>query len=205
MITGALAGTVLVLAATLTAALGDAVTKQLALNLAPALVLFWVGVLVSVFAIFANRMPHRPVLAGSWHTSRPWLTASRAGLGVASAACFFQAFGSLPLIEVFVFIGFMPVISAVLSRPVLGESVSRAGWLSLMLGVCGLLMLFPGNGWALGWGHAMALGGAGFGSASLGRRLISARLRLLRYGLRRGRFLARGRCAVTVAASPSAG
>lgn len=167
MNSGVLIGVGLVLAATLSAALGDAVTKMLALNLSPALVLFWVGALVCLFASFANTLTHRPILAGSWQTSRPGLTALRAVLGVLSVACFFQAFAALPLIEVFVFIGFTPVISAILSRPVLGESVSRSGWVSLLLGACGILLLFSGWGWSLGWGHTMALGGAAFGAASL--------------------------------------
>jgi len=167
MNSGVLIGFGLVLVATFTAALSDVITKVLAINSEPGLVLFSVGLFVSIFAILVNRLQKKPILSGGWRTTCPGLTLIRALLGVVSVACFFQAFASLPLVEVFVFIGFMPVIAAIISRPILGESVSRAGWISLLLGACGVMMLFPGGVWSFGWGHAMAFGGASFGAASL--------------------------------------
>lgn len=160
-------GTGLVVLATITAAMGDGLTKTLAGRAAPGVVLFWIGVLVASFALLANRWSAGGLLAGSLRTGYPGHMAARAVLSVVSVASFFQAFASLQLAEVFIFIGLMPALAALFSAVLLQEFVSRAGWVALAVGGFGVSLLFPGGVQSIGWGHAMAFCGATSGTASL--------------------------------------
>jgi S-adenosylmethionine uptake transporter len=71
------------------------------------------------------------------------------------------------LAEVFLFIGLMPLMSAFLSRAILGEGVGPAAWIGMAMGLAGLMMLFPGGVSDISLGHLAGLVGAGAGTVSL--------------------------------------
>ncbi len=93
--------------------------------------------------------------------------ALRAGLTVAASLGFFQAFALLPFADVFVFIALMPLMSAALSGPVLGERVRPLAWVALAIGAAGLLCLVPVGHLAPGAGHIWALFAVLSGTGSL--------------------------------------
>ena len=93
--------------------------------------------------------------------------ALRAGLTVAASIGFFQAFRLLPFADVFVFIALMPLLSAAMSGPVLGERVRPLAWAALSVGAAGLLCLVPAGHVAPGAGHGWALLAVLSGTGSL--------------------------------------
>lgn len=93
--------------------------------------------------------------------------ALRAGLTVAASVGFFQAFRLLPFADVFVFIALMPLLSAALSGPMLGETVRPLAWAALAIGAAGLLCLVPVGHVAPGAGHVWALIAVLTGTGSL--------------------------------------
>jgi drug/metabolite transporter (DMT)-like permease len=86
---------------------------------------------------------------------------------VLGAGAFFYAFRLLPFAEVFLFIAMIPLFTALLSGPVLGEAVRPQAWGAVMLGFVGLLCLAPGGLQTLGLGHAVALAAVLLGTVSM--------------------------------------
>jgi drug/metabolite transporter (DMT)-like permease len=111
----------------------------------------------------------------SMRTRAPGAMAARSLATVLAAVCFFEAFRRLGFAEVFLFIGLMPILSALMARPVLGEAVSPASWGALMAGLLGVICLFPQGISALSAGHAIALAAAVCGTLSivLSRRIAA--------------------------------
>lgn len=93
--------------------------------------------------------------------------AVRAVLTVVASLAFFQAFRLLPFADVFLFIGLIPLISAALSGPVLGEPPRPVAVAALGLGSCGMLFLVPEGPGALQAGHLWALLAAVTGTLSM--------------------------------------
>jgi drug/metabolite transporter (DMT)-like permease len=93
--------------------------------------------------------------------------AIRSAATVLGSAAFFYAFRLLPFAEVFLFIAMIPLLTALLSGPVLGEAVRPQAWGALMLGLVGLLCLAPGGIASLGLGHAVALAAVLLGTVSM--------------------------------------
>ena len=160
-------GIVLTLSASIFAAAADGLTKELGSRAPAAAVLCLVGGLVAFLAILANASPVRYALSGGFRTSVPGLVLCRSALSVISVALYFQAFRTLAFAEVFLFIGLMPVMAAVLARPLLGESVAPLGWVALVIGTVGLGMLAPDGLAGLGYGHLAAFGASLAGTVSL--------------------------------------
>lgn len=100
--------------------------------------------------------------------------AVRSVLTVIASVAFFQAFRLLPFADVFLFIGLIPLIAAVMSGPVLGETPRPAAWGALALGAGGILFLMPGGVSNAQAGHAWALLAAVTGCGSmLAARMIA--------------------------------
>ena len=93
--------------------------------------------------------------------------ALRAVLTVVASVAFFQAFRHLPFADVFLFIGLIPLFTAALSGPVLGEAPRPTAWLALGIGAGGLLFLMPGGVSSAQAGHVWALVAALSGCGSL--------------------------------------
>ncbi len=80
-------------------------------------------------------------------TTRPWLQLLRGALLVGSTAFFYLSLKFLPLAEAAAISFIGPVLTTVMSGPILGEKVSRRQWAAVGLGFVGVLVIVrPGGG-----------------------------------------------------------
>jgi drug/metabolite transporter (DMT)-like permease len=131
------AGIACMVAGTSVFAAMDALVKALMADYPVVQVLFF----RSVFAL----VPLAPLL---WHegrgalaTGRPWAHVLRSGIGMVAIACFFVAFGALPLAQVTIIAFAAPLLVTALSVPVLKEKVGRRRWAAVSAGFVGVLVI----------------------------------------------------------------
>ena len=173
-----LSGVALLLVSTLAATLGDGTIKDLSHRLAAPQVFFLSGVLMAVFSLLAARAGAGLGLFSTscLRSKAPGLLAVRSAATVLASLGFFYAIALIPLAEIFLFVGMMPLMAAFISRLMLGESVPPAGWVGMVLGVMGVAMLFPDGFSGLTLGHVAGFVGALSGTVSLVvARMISRR------------------------------
>lgn len=141
----------------------DAACKDLVADY-PSLQLIFISAMVLVGSGLAyGMMGHQKTI---FQTATPKLMLLRALMSVAATVCFYAAFYQLPFAEVFLFIGGMPIISALLSAVLLKEPVSSGTWLALGFGFFGLILAGATHAAALGPGHIFGLCAAILGSVS---------------------------------------
>ncbi len=93
---------------------------------------------------------------------RPGLQLLRGAFGFMTALCYFEALADLPLADTLAVSFSAPMFVALLSRPLLGETVSRRSWAVIVIGFIGVLVVVrPGLG-GLGPGAAYASAAALF-------------------------------------------
>ena len=160
-------GVGLVMSTTLVSAAADGLTKHLTGSFAPPQLYFFCGLVVAGMSLLMNRLTSSVGPTGQLATRFGKLLALRTALVLVSVVSYYHAFANLPLAEVFVFIGMMPMLAATLSRPLLGEQVAPAAWAALGAGAFGILFLFPQGLVGIGWGHMMAASGVLSGTLSL--------------------------------------
>lgn len=98
---------------------------------------------------------------GTLRPHSPGWVALRSVCGMGSGICAFYAFSVLPLAQVYAILFATPLLITLLSIPILGERVGIHRWLAVALGLCGvLIVLRPGGGEPLTFGHLAALLGA---------------------------------------------
>lgn len=103
---------------------------------------------------------------GTLRPNHPGWVALRSFCAMMSGVCAFYAFSALPLAQVYAILFATPLLITLLSIPILGEKVGFHRWLAVALGLCGvMIVLRPGTGQALSFGHLAALCGA-FSSAT---------------------------------------
>ncbi len=159
-----LAGVGLTVGYTALISCADAITKMFAASYAAPQLFALSGGIVALLAVLADRA--RPVPRGL-RTVCPRAMAIRSVATVLGAAAFFYAFRLLPFAEVFLFIAMIPLLTALLSGPVLGEVVRPQAWGALVLGLVGLLCLAPGGISSVGLGHGVALAAVLLGTVSM--------------------------------------
>lgn len=146
-------GTGLVVVYTAAISAADAITKLVAGTYAAPQLYALSGLIVIGLSVLADRHPtQRRGLA----TRCKRAMALRSAVAVVATVAFFQAFRYLPLAEVFLFIGMMPILAGLMSGPVLGERVRPASWAALAAGFVGVLCLFPQGLGSVSAGHLWA-------------------------------------------------
>lgn len=174
----AVTGAALIAAYTALIALADAVTRMVGGSFAAPQVFALSGTLVAGLALLASRL--RPGLGGI-ATAQRGLMLARTVATVLAGLGFFHAFRLLGFAEVFLFIGLMPMMAALLAGPVLGERVRPLAWSVLAVTSLALLALHPDG--VLAWRGAdlVGLAAAGCGTVSmlLARRMCRAEPRVL--------------------------
>ncbi|WP_372887410.1 DMT family transporter [Shimia sp.] len=150
----ALLGTGLVVLYTLMISSADAITKFIANGYAAPQLFAFSGAIVVALSWGCARLKRAPQ---SLRTRCPRAMALRSGLTVVGSVAFFYAFRELPLAEVFVFIGMMPIFAGLFSGLMLGEFLRPAAWAALAAGFVGVLCLFPEGLAAVTTGHVIAL------------------------------------------------
>lgn len=155
---------------TLVMAAGDGVTKFFAAGYAAPQLFFFSGALVAAMSAIAARLRRTEEGAPAFAELRTgqWAPmALRSAMTVVAAVCFFYAFKYLPMAEVFIFIGLMPILAGLMARPVLGERVGWLSWGALGAGAVGVACLFPEGLGAVTIGHMIALGACFSGTLSM--------------------------------------
>ncbi|MFD0858179.1 DMT family transporter [Roseovarius aquimarinus] len=142
----------------------DAITKLFAASYAAPQLFALSGGIVALLAVTVDRAAPAPRGIG---TRCPGAMAVRSIATVLGAGAFFYAFRLLPFAEVFLFIAMIPLFTALLSGPVLGEAVRPQAWGAVTLGMIGLLFLAPGGFGSFGLGHAVALAAVLLGTVSM--------------------------------------
>jgi drug/metabolite transporter (DMT)-like permease len=162
------AGVLLLCLSTLAGTLADGTVKKLSTEIEAPQVFFLSGLIMAALSYVSARA--RANVSGQrscLHSSVPLLLFWRCVATVAASLGFFYAVALIPLAEVFLFVGMMPLMSALLSRRMLGEPVHMGDWLGLGIGVLGIGMLFPEGFSGLTFGHVAGFVGALSGTVSL--------------------------------------
>jgi drug/metabolite transporter (DMT)-like permease len=154
----------LAIAYTIVNASADAAAKVIAADFAAAQLLAVAGVLVALFSVL-TALQRRGL--EELRTTVPGIMAVRSALTVASATFFFWAFKSLILAEIFVFVGLMPLMAALLTPLCLKETPSARAWVALLVGSFGVVCLFPHGLSTIQTGHIWAFLGSFTGVASI--------------------------------------
>ncbi len=136
-------GIMLMVAATILFSLSDTLAKYLTGAL-PAVEIGWIRYVV--FVLLALSPLARPGHA-SLRARRPWLQVAR-GLAMAGSALFFiLGLSSLPMAEAATISFASPLLITVLAVLFLGETVGLRGWLAVLAGFAGVLVVMrPGTG-----------------------------------------------------------
>ena len=142
----------------------DGITKMFASSYAAPQLFAISGGIVALLSVMMNRAGANP---RGMRTACPGAMAIRTGATVTGAVAFFYAFRLLPFAEVFLFIAMIPLFTALLSGPVLGEQVRPQAWGALLLGFIGILCLFPGGISGIGAGHLVAFAAVMLGTVSM--------------------------------------
>lgn len=127
---------------------GDAVVKTMAgawpVTLVAAL-RFSIGAvaLASLLAVQEGRAAFRP--------NNPWIQFGRGTCLSISTLAFFSAIYVMPLAETMAITFVSPILTAILSGPLLGERVRRAVWIASIFALCGVFVVLRPNVLELGW------------------------------------------------------
>ncbi|MRU13981.1 DMT family transporter [Roseovarius sp. A21] len=143
----------------------DAITKAFGQAYAAPQLFALSGLLVAGFSLVMGRIGAGGTQGLRTHCPRAM--ALRSGATVFGSLAFYHAFTLLPFAEVFIFVALIPILSALLSGPVLGEAVRGPAWGALGLGALGVMCLFPGGFTMIGAGHLIALMAVLLGTVSL--------------------------------------
>jgi drug/metabolite transporter (DMT)-like permease len=156
-----LKGVLLVVLATLAFAVGDVVTKQLAMR-HPVSVVIAARYLVNLalLTVFLRHALGGPIWGG-----RRWLAFTR-GICLACASLTMGlALRVMPVGETVAIVYLAPFGVMLLAQPILGERVGLAGWICACLGFLGVLLIVRPGGGLDPLGVAFALTNAAFGTA----------------------------------------
>ncbi|MGY3436962.1 MULTISPECIES: DMT family transporter [unclassified Marinovum] len=157
-------GTGLVLVYTLLITFSDAITKYLAVSYKAPQLLCIVAFLIAAMSLGSARMRQQKV---SLRTTCPKVMALRAVLTVLATLMFFNALATLAFAQVFLFIALVPLLSALMSGPILGEHVRPSAWVALGCGFLGVLWMVDIDLNAIAPGHIYAFIGSVSGTASI--------------------------------------
>jgi S-adenosylmethionine uptake transporter len=159
-----IAGSALVLAYTAISAGGDAAAKYIAGDYASPQLFVLSGGVVTIAASAAC------CRKGQMHklkTDKPIAMLIRSVMTTVSASLFFYAMRVLSLAEIFLFVGLMPVMAALLTPFVLKEAADTRTWIALIAGFIGVLFLFPEGVSSVKTAHLIAFGASFSGVISM--------------------------------------
>lgn len=163
---GALLGAGLTVLNTLVSVMTDALAKDLVADHPAPQLMAMSGILAVMIGLglAATGGARRRMIL---HTASPKRVALRSVFGAASTIGFFLALRDLPFVELFLFMGLMPLFGAVLSGLVLGETVRGGVWLALAGGMLGMAIIIPDGMSGMTQGHLYGLFATLTGAASI--------------------------------------
>lgn len=153
------AGLLLALAGFATLSVGDAVIKSMAGE--------WPVVAVAALRFSIGAVALSGLLlwqegAAGLRPRRPWLQVARGASLAISSLAFFSAIYIMPLAETMAITFLSPVLTALLSGPLLGERVRPAVWVACLAALVGVGMILRPNLLELGWPALLPLVAAVF-------------------------------------------
>lgn len=131
-----------------TLSIGDAVIKSMAGEwpvVAVAALRFTIGAAALAGLLLWNEG------AAGLRPANPWLQIARGGCLAVSSLAFFSAIYVMPLAETMAITFLSPVLTAILSGPLLGERVRRSAWIASGIALTGVTMILRPNLAELGW------------------------------------------------------
>lgn len=150
-------GILLALAGFALLSLGDAVIKTIAGQWSP----LAVAALRFVFgAVGLSALLYAREGATGFRAARPLLQFGRGLCLAAATLCFFSAIFIMPLAEAMALTFVSPVITALLSRPLLGEKVRPITWIASPLALLGVALILRPNLAEIGWPAVLPLASA---------------------------------------------
>lgn len=93
---------------------------------------------------------------------KPWMQLARGVSTALASLSFFAAIFIMPLAETVAIVFLSPVITALLSGPLLGEKVRRAVWYASALSFAGVILVLRPNLALIGWGALLPVATAFF-------------------------------------------
>ena len=146
-------------------AIQDAGVKWLSAEIAVLQILFLRSLVGLVFLSASTSFSGEKI---SLRVSRPWLVAARSGINILSWVLFFTSLKYLPLATAIALFFSFPIFLALISVPLLGESVGIRRMLAIVVGFAGVLLITnPASGLstpalmmlgaALGWAFVASL------------------------------------------------
>ncbi len=162
-------GAAVVFAYSISITSADALIKLIAQSYASAQLFAFAGILVAGFSVVAACFGRKQdeCISAQLKTRFPALMVVRCVLGFVGSIAFYHGFRLLPLAEMFLFIGMMPMLVALLSGPLLAERVRPIAWGALLVGSVGVACLFVEGASAPNLGHLAALLGCALGAVSM--------------------------------------
>lgn len=153
------AGILLAVAGFATLSVGDAVLKSMAGDwpvTAVAAMRFTIGAIAlsALLGLNEGKAGFRP--------QKPWLQVARGFCLAGASLAFFSAIFVMPLAETMAITFLSPVLTAVLSGPLLGEKVSRAVWVACAAALIGVVLILRPNLAEIGWPAILPLVSAVF-------------------------------------------
>ncbi|MFZ1743468.1 MAG: DMT family transporter [Pontixanthobacter sp.] len=151
---------------------GDAVIKSMAGEWSPIAVatLRFAFAAIGLSAILMVREG-----AAGFRPKRPWLQIARGFCLSMATIGFFSAIFVMPLAEATALVFVAPIITAILSGPILKEQVRPATWFASVIAFCGVILILRPNFAELGFVALLPLGSAFFMSFLMLANRASAR------------------------------
>lgn len=152
-------GLMLALAGFTLLAIGDAVAKSMADEWSPIAV---AGLRFVIGAIGLSAILWRKQGASSFRPRRPWLQIARGFCLAMATIFFFSGIFQMPLAEATALVFISPILTALLSGPILKERVGPVTLLASLIAFGGVLVVLRPNVLELGWVACLPLGSAFF-------------------------------------------
>jgi drug/metabolite transporter (DMT)-like permease len=163
-------GVTLIIAATFLFAVADTLGKHLAV-LCPAALILTVRYATNLALVTVAMWPgHRSAL---WRTRRTGLAILRGLCLTIASITFLQALRTMPVAETVAIVYLTPVLVLLAAGPVLKETIHLSGWISVVLGFLGVLLIARPGGGLDAWGVTLTLASAVF---SAGYHLLTRAL-----------------------------
>lgn len=141
-------GILLIMAATLSFALGDSTARHLT-QLAPVLMLLWFRYAFQTVATLVMRLPVQKT--SLFATPNPRFQVLRGGLLLVSSLCTFLALQHLPVAEFTAIVMLSPMVATAMAAVVLKNHVAPVRWLLMAVGLGGVLLVVRPGGQVFGW------------------------------------------------------
>ncbi|TCD04910.1 DMT family transporter [Erythrobacteraceae bacterium CFH 75059] len=138
---------------------GDAIIKTMAGAWSPLAV---AGLRFALGAIGLAALLRWREGAGALRPAAPLLQLGRGACLAGATLCFFSAIFLMPLAEAMALTFISPVVTALLSRPLLGERVPGNVWVAMPVALAGVALVLRPNLLALGWPALLPLASATF-------------------------------------------